>query len=44
MNDYDSPWKQILQLYFPAFMEFFYLQAYKEINWSKGYEFLLTGC
>jgi hypothetical protein len=39
-TEYDSPWKQILQLYFPDFMLFFFPQAHGEIDWSRGFEFL----
>ena len=39
-DDYDSPWKEILEKYFPQFIEFFFPEAYKDINWNKGYEFL----
>ncbi|MBD2472189.1 cytosolic protein [Nostoc sp. FACHB-145] len=39
-TEYDSPWKQILQLYFQDFMLFFFPQAHREIDWSKGFEFL----
>lgn len=39
-TEYDSPWKQILQLYFQDFMQFFFPQAYEEIDWSRGNEFL----
>jgi hypothetical protein len=39
-DEYDSPWKEALERYFPPFMEFFFPQAYQEIDWSRGYEFL----
>jgi hypothetical protein len=39
-TEYDSPWKQILQLYFKDFMLFFFPQAHSEIDWSRGFEFL----
>jgi len=38
--DSDSPWKVILEEYFPQFMSFFAPQAYQKIDWQKGYEFL----
>lgn len=41
-DDYDSPWKDILERYFQAFMEFFFPQAHAEIDWSQGYESLDT--
>ncbi|MBD2741227.1 transposase [Coleofasciculus sp. FACHB-1120] len=40
--DYDSPWKEALEIYFTDFMAFFFPQAYADINWSQGYEFLDT--
>jgi len=40
MTDYDSPWKEILEHYFPAFLEFFFPHAHREIRWKAGYEFL----
>ncbi|MEH1770427.1 RpnC/YadD family protein [Nostoc sp.] len=39
-TEYDSPWKQILQLYFEEFMLFFFPQAYREIDWTRQPEFL----
>jgi hypothetical protein len=39
-TEFDSPWKQILQLYFADFMLFFFPQAHGEIDWSRGFEFL----
>ena len=39
-TEFDSPWKQILQLYFAEFMLFFFPQAHEEIDWSRGFEFL----
>src|SRR5262245_65444420 len=42
MADYDSPWKEMLDGYFPAFMAFFFPAAAAEIDWSRGYESLDT--
>ena len=36
----DTPWKQILECYFPQFMEFFFPEAYGKIDWDKGFDFL----
>jgi hypothetical protein len=36
----DSPWKDILESYFPQFMAFFFPDAYSEIDWSRGFIFL----
>jgi len=38
--DYDSPWKDVLDLLFEAAMEFFFPLAHAQIDWSRGYEFL----
>lgn len=34
----DSAWKDILNVWFPEFMAFFYPQITKEIDWSAGYK------
>ncbi|HLP87274.1 MAG TPA: transposase [Nostocaceae cyanobacterium] len=39
-TDYDSPWKEIIEAYFPRFLKFFFPLAYSEIDWTKPYEFL----
>ncbi|NEQ38024.1 MAG: transposase [Okeania sp. SIO3I5] len=39
-GEYDSPWKEALDVYFPEFMAFFFPDAYEEIDWEKGYETL----
>jgi predicted transposase/invertase (TIGR01784 family) len=36
----DSPWKDILEAYFPDFMEFFFPVAHTQIDWSRGFEFM----
>lgn len=41
-DDYDSPWKDVLERYFQAFMAFCFPQAHDEINWMRGYESLDT--
>lgn len=40
--DYDSPWKEMLESYFPDFMAFFFPEAYTDIDWTRGYESLDT--
>jgi hypothetical protein len=40
MTDYDSPWKEMLDNYFPDFMAFFFPAVYAEIDWTRGYESL----
>jgi hypothetical protein len=37
-DDFDSPWKDILEAYFPDFMASF-LPAAAEIDWSRSFEF-----
>jgi len=39
-SDYDSPWKEILDGYFPDFMAFFFADIHTDIDWSRGYESL----
>ncbi len=41
-NDYDSPWKEALERYFPQFMQLLFPVAHAEIDWSCGHEFLDT--
>jgi hypothetical protein len=40
MTDYDSPWKDALQLYFRAFLALFYRAIHDDIDWSRGFAFL----
>ncbi|MEL7143897.1 MAG: cytosolic protein [Cyanobacteria bacterium J06643_4] len=39
-NDYDSPWKEILEAYFRECMAFFFEDVHSDIDWEKGYAFL----
>jgi hypothetical protein len=39
-DDYDSPWKEILDNYFQDFMAFFFPHAAQVIDWKRGYQFL----
>ena len=39
-DDYDSPWKDIIETYFEDFVCFFFSSIHAEIDWSRGYEFL----
>ncbi|QTA81808.1 Uncharacterized protein dnl_41580 [Desulfonema limicola] len=39
-DDFDSPWKEIIEQYFKEFIEFFFPEAYIDIDWERGYEFL----
>jgi hypothetical protein len=37
---YDSPWKDILQIYFKEFMQFFFPAVHDQIDWTKEIQFL----
>lgn len=39
-TDFDSPWKDILDLLFVEFMAFFFPAASTQIDWSRGHEYL----
>jgi len=39
-TNYDSPWKQIIEDYFPQFLEFFFPTVYNGIDWQRPVEFL----
>ncbi|KAF3887197.1 MULTISPECIES: RpnC/YadD family protein [Nostocales] len=41
-TDYDSPWKDIIERFFPRFLEFFFPDAYAVIDWTRPFEFLDT--
>lgn len=38
--DNDSPWKEILEAYFPQAMQFFFPRTAALIDWERPYEFL----
>lgn len=38
--DYDSPWKEILDVYFPMFLALLFRKVYDEIDWNRGYDML----
>jgi hypothetical protein len=40
MSDFDSPWKEALDHFFQAFLQFFFPNVAEGIDWSKGYEVL----
>ena len=42
MSDYDSPWREALDLYFEPFLAFFFPQAHADIDWTRGHETLET--
>ncbi|HBE20650.1 MAG TPA: cytosolic protein [Cyanobacteria bacterium UBA11149] len=39
-TEFDTPWKDAIERYFPEFMAFFFPQANAEIDWTKNFEFL----
>ncbi|HAO19539.1 MAG TPA: cytosolic protein, partial [Desulfobacteraceae bacterium] len=39
-DDYDSPWKDVLENYFFEFLAFFFPKAYRDIDLGRGYRFL----
>jgi hypothetical protein len=38
--DFDSPWKEALEIYFRAFLALFFPHIHDDIDWSRGFEFL----
>ena len=39
-DDYDTPWKEAVTRYFPEFIAFYFPDAARRIDWTKGYAFL----
>ena len=39
-TEYDSPWKDILEIYFKDFLQFFFPNVHLAIDWTKPIEFL----
>ncbi|MBF0415039.1 MAG: cytosolic protein, partial [Magnetococcales bacterium] len=39
-DEFDTPWKDIVESYFPEFLEFFLQEAFDGIDWERGFEFL----
>lgn len=39
-SDYDSAWKDVIEMLFESFLEFFFPRVHKEIDFSKGTEIL----
>jgi hypothetical protein len=39
-TQFDSPWKDVLEIFFEEFMRFFFPQAHREIDWTLPFEFL----
>ena len=40
VQEFDSPWKDTLQAFLPAFVLFFFPDIYADIDWARGYESL----
>ena len=38
--DFDSPWKEILDIYFKDFIHYCWPEKYSQIDWKKGYKML----
>ena len=38
--DLDSPWKEALLRYLPAFLQFFFPHVHEAVDWTRGYESL----
>ena len=39
-QDFDSPWKEALDVYFPEFLMFFFPEIYAAVDWERGHRFL----
>lgn len=39
-DEYDSPWKDILETYFQKCLLFFFPTIHQDIDWERGYNFL----
>src|SRR5688572_14303528 len=39
-GEYDSPWKEALQVYLSYFLAFFFPDIHADIDWSRGYHAL----
>ena len=39
-SDFDNPWKETLERFFPEFLAFFFPHAHADVDLAKGYEFL----
>jgi hypothetical protein len=40
MTDFDSPWKEAIDRYFPSFMAFLFPEIHAAIHWSRNFEML----
>lgn len=39
-DDLDSPWKEVIEHAFPEFIDFYFPDASRQIDWAHGYTFL----
>jgi hypothetical protein len=39
-EDYDSPWKDVIERFFELFMAFYFPCAHRQIAWDQPIEFL----
>ena len=39
-DDLDSPWKEVIEHAFPEFIDFYFPDARRQIDWPHGYTFL----
>jgi hypothetical protein len=39
-TDFDSPWKEALEIYFEAFLALLFPDVHRQIDWSRPYESL----
>jgi hypothetical protein len=39
-DDFDNPWKVLLEKYFQQFMSFFFPEIHDDIDWAQGYDFM----
>jgi len=40
VSEYDSPWKEAVERFLAWFLEFFFPDVFRGIDWSRGYESL----
>ena len=41
-QEYDSPWKEALHVYFPQFLELLFPEVHQAIDWSLGWQVMET--
>jgi hypothetical protein len=39
-DEFDSPWKDVLQAYLPSFLAFFFADIHADVDWARGYQAL----